>query len=29
VGRLGLVEPTAAADLKALGWYTDEHVELM
>ena len=29
VGRLGLVEPTAPADLKTLGWDTDEHVELL
>ena len=29
VGRLGLVEPTAAADLATLGWDTDNHVELL
>jgi [glutamine synthetase] adenylyltransferase / [glutamine synthetase]-adenylyl-L-tyrosine phosphorylase len=29
VGRLGLVEPTAQADLKRLGWDTDDHVELL
>lgn len=29
VGRLGLVEPTAPADLDRLGWNTDEHVELL
>jgi glutamate-ammonia-ligase adenylyltransferase len=29
VGRLGLVEPSAAADLARLGWDTDAHVELM
>ncbi|MCX2932686.1 bifunctional [glutamine synthetase] adenylyltransferase/[glutamine synthetase]-adenylyl-L-tyrosine phosphorylase [Mycobacterium sp. CVI_P3] len=29
VGRLGLVEPTAAADLTGLGWDTDAHVELL
>ncbi|HEX5143304.1 MAG TPA: bifunctional [glutamine synthetase] adenylyltransferase/[glutamine synthetase]-adenylyl-L-tyrosine phosphorylase [Mycobacterium sp.] len=29
VGRLGLVEPTAPADLKRLGWNNDEHVELL
>ncbi|WP_445165741.1 bifunctional [glutamine synthetase] adenylyltransferase/[glutamine synthetase]-adenylyl-L-tyrosine phosphorylase [Mycolicibacterium sp. Dal123E01] len=29
VGRLGLVEPTAAADLTRLGWDTDSHVELL
>lgn len=29
VGRLGLVEPTAAADLTRLGWDTDAHVELL
>ena len=29
VGRLGLVEPTAAADLDRLGWNTDAHVELL
>jgi glutamate-ammonia-ligase adenylyltransferase len=29
VGRLGLVEPSAAADLKRLGWDTDSHVELL
>jgi glutamate-ammonia-ligase adenylyltransferase len=28
-GRLGLVEPTAAADLARLGWDTDAHVELL
>lgn len=29
VGRLGLVEPTAPADLAILGWDTDAHVELL
>ncbi len=29
VGRLGLVEPTAPADLATLGWDTDAHVELL
>ena len=29
MGRLGLVEPSAAADLKRLGWDTDAHVELL
>ena len=29
VGRLGLVEPSAAADLEQLGWNTDAHVELL
>ncbi|HJT90420.1 MAG TPA: bifunctional [glutamine synthetase] adenylyltransferase/[glutamine synthetase]-adenylyl-L-tyrosine phosphorylase [Mycobacterium sp.] len=29
VGRLGLVEPQAAADLDRLGWNTDAHVELL
>ncbi len=29
VGRLGLVERTAAADLARLGWDTDAHVELL
>jgi glutamate-ammonia-ligase adenylyltransferase len=29
VGRLGLVEPSAAADLDRLGWNTDAHVELL
>jgi glutamate-ammonia-ligase adenylyltransferase len=29
VGRLGLVEPSAAADLTRLGWDTDAHVELL
>ncbi len=29
VGRLGLVEPTAPADLSRLGWNTDAHVELL
>ncbi|SEH75105.1 glutamate-ammonia-ligase adenylyltransferase [Mycolicibacterium rutilum] len=29
VGRLGLVEPSAPADLDRLGWNTDEHVELL
>ncbi|MGE0778898.1 bifunctional [glutamine synthetase] adenylyltransferase/[glutamine synthetase]-adenylyl-L-tyrosine phosphorylase [Mycolicibacterium sp.] len=29
VGRLGLVEPNAQADLNALGWNTDAHVELL
>ncbi len=29
VGRLGLVEPTAAADLDRLGWNTDAHIELL
>ena len=29
MGRLGLVEPTAAADLATLGWDTDTHVELL
>ena len=29
VGRLGLVQPQAAADLDRLGWNTDEHVELL
>ncbi len=28
-GRLGLVEPTAHADLDKLGWNTDAHVELL
>ena len=28
-GRLGLVEPTAPADLALLGWDTDPHVELL
>ena len=28
-GRLGLVEPTAAADLLRLGWNTDAHIELL
>lgn len=29
VGRLGLVEPSAPADLDRLGWSTDSHVELL
>jgi len=29
VGRLGLVEPSAATDLNRLGWDTDAHVELL
>jgi glutamate-ammonia-ligase adenylyltransferase len=29
VGRLGLVEPPARADLDRLGWRTDAHVELL
>ena len=29
VGRLGLVEPSAQADLDRLGWNTDAHVELL
>ncbi|WNG91084.1 bifunctional [glutamine synthetase] adenylyltransferase/[glutamine synthetase]-adenylyl-L-tyrosine phosphorylase [Mycobacterium sp. ITM-2016-00318] len=29
VGRLGLVEPSAPADLEQLGWNTDAHVELL
>ena len=29
VGRLGLVEPSAPADLNRLGWNTDTHVELL
>ncbi len=29
VGRLGLVEPSASADLARLGWNTDAHVELL
>jgi [glutamine synthetase] adenylyltransferase / [glutamine synthetase]-adenylyl-L-tyrosine phosphorylase len=29
VGRLGLVEPTAPADLTRLGWNTEDHVELL
>ena len=29
VGRLGLVEPSAPADLNRLGWNTDAHVELL
>src|SRR4051794_41986374 len=29
VGRLGLVEPPARADLDRLGWHTDDHVELL
>ncbi len=29
VGRLGLVEPTARADLDRLGWNTEAHVELL
>ncbi len=29
VGRLGLVEPSAPADLEQLGWNTDSHVELL
>ena len=29
VGRLGLVEPKAQADLDELGWNTDAHVELL
>jgi [glutamine synthetase] adenylyltransferase / [glutamine synthetase]-adenylyl-L-tyrosine phosphorylase len=29
VGRLGLVEPRAPADLDQLGWNTDAHVELL
>lgn len=28
-GRLGLVEPSAPADLNRLGWNTDAHVELL
>lgn len=28
-GRLGLVEPTAPADLAILGWDTDPHIELL
>ncbi|OBA92554.1 bifunctional glutamine-synthetase adenylyltransferase/deadenyltransferase [Mycobacteriaceae bacterium 1482268.1] len=28
-GRLGLVEPSAAADLDRLGWNTEAHVELL
>ncbi len=28
-GRLGLVEPTATADLTRLGWNTDAHIELL
>lgn len=28
-GRLGLVEPTAPADLAMLGWDTDPHIELL
>ena len=28
-GRLGLVEPTAPADLARLGWDSDEHIELL
>jgi glutamate-ammonia-ligase adenylyltransferase len=29
VGRLGLVDPSAPADLERLGWNTDAHVELL
>ena len=29
VGRLGLIEPPARADLDRLGWTTDAHVELL
>ncbi|MCV7281451.1 bifunctional [glutamine synthetase] adenylyltransferase/[glutamine synthetase]-adenylyl-L-tyrosine phosphorylase [Mycolicibacterium flavescens] len=29
VGRLGLVEPSAPADLDRLGWNTEDHVELL
>ena len=29
VGRLGLVDPSAPADLDRLGWNTDAHVELL
>ena len=29
VGRLGLVEPSARADLDRLGWNTDDYVELL
>ncbi|EKF23356.1 glnD PII-uridylyltransferase family protein [Mycolicibacterium hassiacum DSM 44199] len=29
MGRLGLVEPTAQADLDRLGWNTEAHVELL
>ncbi|MET0900511.1 MAG: bifunctional [glutamine synthetase] adenylyltransferase/[glutamine synthetase]-adenylyl-L-tyrosine phosphorylase [Mycobacterium sp.] len=29
VGRLGLVEPPARADLARLGWNTDAHIELL
>ncbi|BBY60414.1 glutamate-ammonia-ligase adenylyltransferase [Mycolicibacterium sarraceniae] len=29
MGRLGLVEPSAVADLTRLGWDTDAHVELL
>ncbi|BBY67686.1 glutamate-ammonia-ligase adenylyltransferase [Mycolicibacterium helvum] len=29
MGRLGLVEPSAAAELRRLGWDTDAHVELL
>ena len=29
VGRLGLVDPPARADLNGLGWNTDAHVELL
>jgi [glutamine synthetase] adenylyltransferase / [glutamine synthetase]-adenylyl-L-tyrosine phosphorylase len=29
VGRLGLVEPPARADLATLGWTTDAHIELL
>ncbi|MET0455350.1 MAG: bifunctional [glutamine synthetase] adenylyltransferase/[glutamine synthetase]-adenylyl-L-tyrosine phosphorylase [Mycobacterium sp.] len=29
VGRLGLVEPNARADLDRLGWNTDAHVEML
>lgn len=29
VGRLGLVEPRAQADLDSLGWNTEAHVELL
>jgi [glutamine synthetase] adenylyltransferase / [glutamine synthetase]-adenylyl-L-tyrosine phosphorylase len=29
VGRLGLVEPSATADLNRLGWNSDAHVELL
>jgi [glutamine synthetase] adenylyltransferase / [glutamine synthetase]-adenylyl-L-tyrosine phosphorylase len=28
-GRLGLIEPPAAADLARLGWNTEDHVELL